>query len=452
MLRVAEVRNALGAQLLSERPGKARSFSGVTNDSRTARPDELFVALKTESRDGHDFVPAAVGAGATGVIVSDAADVPEGVAVFRVRDTKTSLGNLAAYWRQRFLIRAIVVTGSLGKTTTKELIAAVLGSQHSVLKSAANFNDEVGISMTLLQLRNRHERAVLEVGMYEIGEIRRLCEIARPDVAVVMNVGPNHMERLGTLEAIARAKAEAVEALPWTGSAVLNHDDPLVDAMRSKTKARPMTFGLSAGSEIRGSDVRSKGFDGVDFQVSMAGRALQAHSPLPGVDLVSNALAAIAVAIADGMSLEHAVAALRQAEVPSRLQTKAAKSGALILDDCYNASPASTLAALSVLEETPGRHLALLGDMLELGPAEEEGHRHVGERAAEVAQILYTVGPRGRIIAEAAREAGAACVKHYDSKEEAAKALKEEAGEGDVLLVKASHGMALETVVAELVG
>jgi UDP-N-acetylmuramoyl-tripeptide--D-alanyl-D-alanine ligase len=179
---------------------------------------------------------------------------------------------------------------------------------------------------------------------------------------------------------------------------------------------------------------------------------LEAHSPLAGADLVPNALAALAVAFADGMSLEHAVSALRSAQVPARLQVRRARSGALVLDDCYNASPASMFAALAVLEETPGRRIALLGDMLELGAAEAEGHRNVGRRAADVAAVLYTVGPRAKMIADAAAEAGAKCVRHFESREEATEALQREARDGDVVLIKASHGMALEAVVAELVG
>jgi UDP-N-acetylmuramoyl-tripeptide--D-alanyl-D-alanine ligase len=288
--------------------------------------------------------------------------------------------------------------------------------------------------------------------MFREGEIRRLCEISRPDVGVVMNVGPNHMERLGSIEAISRAKAEAVVDLPWTGTAILNHDDARVDAMRDLTKAKVLTFGLAPGADVRATDIHSRGLAGIDFQVNAFGRALPAHSPLPGADLVPNALAAIATAFADGISLEEAVGALANARIPARLQVKKARTGALILDDCYNASPASTVAALGVLEETPGRHVALLGDMLELGAAEAEGHRCVGERAAQFVDLLITVGPRGRMIADSARASGAREVQHFDSKDGAAEVLKSSLRTGDVVLVKASHGMALETVVAELVG
>jgi UDP-N-acetylmuramoyl-tripeptide--D-alanyl-D-alanine ligase len=451
MLTVDDVRTALGPDLLAETPGSASSFSAVSNDSRVTKPGELFVALETEVRDGHAFVADAVARGAAGVLVHHEIDVPAGVSSFRVANTQHALGELAHAWRERFpFLKVTVVTGNVGKTTTKELTAALLGRFCHVLKSPANFNDEIGLSMTLFQLMEAYERAVLEVGMFELGEIRRLCEIARPETAVVLNVGPTHLERLGSIEAIAAAKAEAVESLSQWGTAILNADDPYVAAMDRKTKARVITFGIERHADVRATGLKSRGLSGVDFSVSAGGRSVPAHSPLPGVRLVSNALAAITVAFSEGISLEETVHALSQTEVPARLQSRLAAGGALVLDDSYNASPASMLSALSVLAETPGRRVALLGDMLELGSAEADGHRSVGERAAEVADILFTVGPRGRMIAEAARAIGATTVEHFDDKAEAVRELKELLGPGDVLLVKASHGLALNTVVEDL--
>jgi UDP-N-acetylmuramoyl-tripeptide--D-alanyl-D-alanine ligase len=450
MLSLLELRQALGRELLSERPGAARGFAGVTNDSRRAAPGEVFFALRTESRDGHDFIADACARGATGVVAEREAAVPEGVALFRVRDTKRALGEVARYWRSRFEVKCIAISGNVGKTTTKELTAALLARKGPVLRSPANFNDEVGLAMTVLQLTNRHRRAVLEVGMFELGEIRRLVEICRPEVAVVLNVGPTHLERLGSMEAIAAAKAEAVEGLPASGWAVLNADDPRVAAMAGLTRARVLTFGLGAGADVRGVEVRSRGLAGVDFSLRVLDRAVATHSPLPGAALVSNALAAAAVAIADGWSVEEAAAALPCLEPETRLRSRRARSGALVLDDTYNAGPASMLAALDVLAETPGRRIALLGDMLELGSEEAAGHALVGERAAAVADVLFTVGERGRLIAEAARREGATEVHHVASREAAVRQLAALLRPGDVLLVKASHGMRLETVVEEL--
>jgi UDP-N-acetylmuramoyl-tripeptide--D-alanyl-D-alanine ligase len=451
LLTVDDVRNALGEDLLGERQGVTRSFRTVTNDSRVAKSGELFVALKTENADGHDFIADAVTHGVTGVVV-DREDIflPIDTWAFLVADTRHALGELARFYRGRFPVKSVVVTGNVGKTTTKELSAALLASRYNVLKSPSNFNDEVGLSMTLFQLTEQHERAVLEVGMFELGEIRRLCQIAQPEIAVVLNVGPTHLERLGSLGAIASAKAEAIEALPETGWAVLNADDPYVAAMATKTRARILSFGIeSEAATLRATDLRSRGLAGVDFTISGGGRSTKTHSPLPGEKLVINALAAMGVAMADGMSLQEAAGALAHAEVPLRLQAKPAINGATVLDDSYNASPASMLAALAVLAEMPGRRLALLGDMLELGSYEAEGHRSVGERAAQVVEVLYTIGPRGPRIGAAAKAAGAE-VRHFESKHEAARELRRVLKPGDILLVKASHGLELGSVVAEL--
>jgi UDP-N-acetylmuramoyl-tripeptide--D-alanyl-D-alanine ligase len=451
MFSVDDVRAALAADLTGERAGAAGSFSGVINDSRVSLPGQLFVALKTEARDGHDFIPEALSRGVRGVVVHrDDILLPEAVWAFRVRDTRHAIGELARYWRRQMPARAVVVTGNTGKTTTKELVAAVLSRRYNVLKSYSNFNDEVGLAMTIFELTEAHERAVFEVGMFVLGEIRRLCEIAQPVTAVVLNVGPTHLERLGSMEAIARAKAEAVEALPASGNAILNADDPYVAPMATRTSARVMTFGIDNHAEIRASDLRSRGLGGVEFMLSCPGRSLRVRSPLPGVRLVYNALAAIAVGIVEGMSVEEAVHALETAQVPQRLRPLLAAGGATILDDSYNASPASMLAALSVLAEVPGRRIALLGDMLELGSAEAEGHRQVGEVSAGVTDMLFTVGPRGALIAAAARAAGARFVHHFEAKEEATAELRGLLGPGDVLLVKASHGLYLGTVVQDL--
>lgn len=451
MFTVDQIREALGTNLTGERAGSATAFSEITNDSRVAKQGELFVALQTEVRDGHDFIAGAIANGATGVIVSNAEiDLPDDVWAFLVPDTKHAIGELARHYRARFPAKSIAVAGNVGKTTTKETIAAVLGSRYQVLKSPANFNDEIGLAMTLFMLDETRERIVVEVGMFELGEIRRLCEIAAPEIAVVLNVGPTHLERLGTMEAIAQAKGEAVEGLPEHGVAILNADDHYVSKMAEKTKARVLTFGIENRADFRAFNIEGRGIEGTDFTLQCMGRELRVHSPLPGPRLVYNALAAIAVAVADGMSVEEAAGALAQQKIPARLQMKTASSGATILDDSYNASPASMLAALGVLSETPGHRYALLGDMLELGSAEADGHRSVGEEAARVVDGLFTVGPLGVQIAAAAMAAGLRLVRHFDDRDEAAAFLRENLGPGDIILIKASHGLRLDAVVAEL--
>ena len=448
-----DVRNALSDCLQAERPGATSAFTAVTNDSRVAEPGELFVALTTEARDGHDFISDAVARGATGVIYNREIGLPDHVWAFRVDDTQHAIGELARAWRSGFDVRATAIAGNVGKTTTKELTAAVLrGCGHTVLKSPLNFNDEIGLAMTLFQLNPNYDRAVVEVGMFALGEIRRLCEITQPQIGVVLNVGPTHLERLGSMQAIAEAKSEAVQDLPATGCAILNADDPWVAAMAPRTRAQVLTFGTHSNADFRASEIQSHGLAGVDFTLACLGRSLRVRSPVPGAKLVPNALAALAVAVADGASVEEAAEALTAAQVTTRLQVKMAASGATILDDSYNANPASMMAALDVVSEVPGRRCALLGDMLELGSAEATGHRSVGEHAARVVDALFTIGPLGLQIAAAARSAGARTVRHFDTKEEAVEVLRAYLGPGDLLLVKASHGLALGAVVAELVG
>ena len=430
-----------------------QSFSGVAIDSRQVQPGDLFIALPGEHRHGREFIPDAISRGAAGVIAEkQPRDLPHDVCFFQVDNTLAALQRLAAYWRGKYRVKVVGITGSVGKTTCKELTAAVLSSGYQVLKSEANLNTEIGLPLTLLQLRPEHEQVVLEMGMYGLGDIRLLCQMARPQIGVVTNVGPVHLERLGTLEAIAQAKAELVESLPVDGWAVLNGDDPLVAAMAERTSARVALFGESPQCSVRGTVLSTSGLEGISFRLTCDDESVDVSAPLPGRHNLYNALAAATVGLADGLSLQEVAAALAAADVLLRLRVLSGPQGSTILDDTYNASPASMLAALDLLAELPGRHLALLGDMLELGTFEEEGHCLVGERAARTTDILYTVGERGRIIGEAAQAAGHQDVRFLASKEAAAAAIRETLSEGDHLLVKASRAMALETVIEELTG
>ncbi|MCJ7811608.1 MAG: UDP-N-acetylmuramoyl-tripeptide--D-alanyl-D-alanine ligase [Dehalococcoidia bacterium] len=454
MLTVQDITAALDPLLnLVIRAIGRQSFSGVAIDSRQVQPGDLFIALPGEHRHGREFIPDAISRGAAGVIAEkQPRDLPHDVCFFQVDNTLAALQRLAAYWRGKYRVKVVGITGSVGKTTCNELTAAVLSSGYQVLKSEANLNTEIGLPLTLLQLRPEHEQVVLEMGMYGLGDIRLLCQMARPQIGVVTNVGPVHLERLGTLEAIAQAKAELVESLPVDGWAVLNGDDPLVAAMAERTSARVALFGESPQCSVRGTVLSTSGLEGISFRLTCDDESVDVSAPLPGRHNLYNALAAATVGLANGLSLQEVAAALAAADVLLRLRVLSGPQGSTILDDTYNASPASMLAALDLLAELPGRHLALLGDMLELGTFEEEGHCLVGERAAQTTDILYTVGERGRIIGEAAQAAGHQDVRFLASKEAAAAAIRETLSEGDHLLVKASRAMALETVIEELTG
>jgi UDP-N-acetylmuramoyl-tripeptide--D-alanyl-D-alanine ligase len=439
------------AELLVAGQGPAdRSFSRAVIDSRRVERGDLFIALHGERRDGHDFIGEALERGAAGLVVERPLDAPQDVAVFQVSDALSALQRLAAYWRARHDIRVVGVTGSVGKTTCKELIAAVLGARYRVLKSPENLNTEIGLPLTLLYLAEEHERAVLEMAMYGPREINLLCRIAAPQTGVVTNVGPVHLERLGSMGAIAAAKAELVEALPVDGLAVLNGDDPQVAAMATRTKARTLLYGQSAQCEVRADDLRGRGLEGISFRLSYEGESVAVETPLPGRHHVYPALAAAAVGLSEGMTLAEIAAALRQARPDLRLRVRRATSGATVLDDSYNASPQSMLAALDLLAELPGRRIAVLGEMRELGAAEEEGHRQVGERAAACAGLVLVVGERARPLYEAALAAGTEA-RFFNAPEDALPVLRDELKSGDHVLVKASRAVALETVVDALV-
>ena len=437
-------------------PTSVDSVIGASADSRTVTPGSLFVAMPGERTDGHRFVTDALRAGAVGALVDRPVDVPADVdaAIIRVADPLVALQELAAWWRSRHAVRVVGITGSTGKTIAKEITADVLSRTLNTLRNEGNLNSETGLPMTLLRLEPSHEAAVLEMSMYTVGEIARLAELARPEVGIVLAVHPTHLERAGSIERIAQAKGELPEALPADGLAVLNADDPWVSAMRDRTRATVRTFGLGPTADVRADDVVSHGLAGTEFTIHAAWGSRRMKSGTPGRHLVPHALAASAAA--DWMAvppeeLEAALAAGSRA--PHRMEIAQAAGGSTLVDDTYNASPVSVGGALDFLAETlvadGGRRIAVLGDMLELGPDEERLHREIGDRVARAADAIVAVGERGRWIAEAARAAGAARVLTADDAEEAAAVVERELAPGaaDVVLLKASRGIGLDRAV-----
>jgi len=450
-ISLQEVLENLGPALVARGGPPHPRFRGVSVDSRQVEDGHLFVALRGQHHDGHDFLAEAVARGARGVVVSRPAYGWEEVAVFHVRDTLEALHRLAAGRRRRHPALTVVgITGSVGKTTCKELTAAVLARRLPTLKSPGNLNTEVGLPLALMALEAHHRVAVLEMGMFARGDIDLLCRLAAPQVGVVTNVGPVHLERLGSLGAIAAAKGELLEALPPQGTAIVNGDCSWTRRLAARTSARVVTFGLGPHCQVRAEDVVGRGLSGFSFRlVAPVGEAV-VHSPMPGRHNVYNALAAAAVGLALGMELEEVAGALAEARTDLRLRTVPGPRGSTIIDDTYNASPASVLAALDLLSELEGRRLALLGDMLELGSYAEEGHRLVGERAGRLVDVLVLVGEWAEVMAQAARRGGRAQVTVAASKGEAAEALRRQLGPGDYLLVKGSRALALEEVVEAL--
>jgi UDP-N-acetylmuramoyl-tripeptide--D-alanyl-D-alanine ligase len=445
------------------------TFSDVVTDSRQAQPGALFVALPGEQTDGHGFVSQALANGAAGALIhQDIVLNPQpaivdvratmdpallahlgGPVLIRVDDTLKALQRIAAGWRARFPVCTIGITGSIGKTTTKETVAGVISQRYDTLKSEGNLNNEIGLPLTLLRLRPNHERAVLEMGMYARGEIAELAAIARPHIGVVINVGPSHLERLGSLEAIADAKAELVEALPPDGTAVLNADDLMVSGMAERTPAGIFTYGLSAEADLWADSIASLGLDGISFRMHYRDEKLYVKVPMLGRHSVHTALAAAAVGLVDGLNWQEILDGLQEPRRQLRLVVVPGVNHSTILDDTYNASPDSTLAALNLLDDLNNRKIAVLGDMRELGAYEVEGHEKVGVRAAAVLDGLITVGELGRTIGEAAVEAGMPpeTVLFTNNNTEAIEALRKILQPGDTVLIKGSRALQMEEIV-----
>jgi UDP-N-acetylmuramoyl-tripeptide--D-alanyl-D-alanine ligase len=447
-----DIRQGLDGLLVASRAPRRATFGRAVIDSRQAAPGDIFFALRGERSDGHEFVSQALSAGAAAAVVERPIDVTDEVPVFQVENSLRALQRLATYWRGRHDVRVIGVTGSVGKTTAKEVIATVLARRYSVLKTEANLNTEIGVPLTVLEMRAGHQRAVLEMAMHARGEIALLARIAQPHVGVVTVVAPVHLERLGYMGGIAAAKAELVEALPPDGLAVLNGDDARVATFGRRTRARAVLFGLSQQCDIRAQDVCSRGLEGIGFRLLARGRSQKIELPLPGRHHVYPALAAAAVALEEGMDLDEIAEALAGVRMDIRLIRRTGPAGSTIIDGSYNASPPSMLAALDLLSELPGRRIALLGEMRELGAASEDGHRRAGRRAAEVCDMLLVVGEEARIIAEEAERYGNKNVRAFASPVEAAAALKRELRAGDHVLVKGSRAVGLEEAVRTLTG
>ena len=453
-------------------PGPPMTVSEVVVDSRQAGKNSVFVALRGKREDGHQYIQDAFRRGALAAIVekpSECASIldlragsegrPRDLSLpvcLLVDSSLAALQRAAGWWREKFDVRTIGITGSVGKTTTKEFVASVLAQRYKVLKSQGSHNNEIGLPLTLLHLNDSYERVVLEMGTFGPGEITLLARIARPQVGVVTNVGPVHLERMGTIERIARAKAELTQALPSDGLAVLNGDDKWVRAMAQQTQARVFLYGLCPDCDLWADEVESCGLEGVRFKFHYAragkkAETLHVHIPLLGQHSVHTALRAAAVGLCEGLSWDEIIHGLRTGE-QLRLLAVPGLGGSTLLDDTYNSSPDSAIAALNLLDELDGRKIAVLGDMLELGGYAVEGHCRVGRRAMDVASLLVTVGELGQLIGEGALGYGMPPerVIHVEDNEQAIARLQNLMRKGDILLIKGSRGMAMEQIVEAL--
>ena len=450
----------------------------VVADVSQVTPGGVFVAAPSGAADGHASIPDALERGAVAVVM-EAHGLPlvEGLVKIQVGDptgatpqltaplsalptplalvvpdTLAALQKMGRAWRAQMPAQTIGITGSVGKTTTKELVAAVLSRRFDTLKSESGLAHDLGLPLTLLRLRPHHQRAVLEMGTLGPGEIAAQCAMAHPRIGIVTNVGIAHLERLGSQDAIQQAKSELPASLPSDGVAILNGDDPRVRAMRDVTQARVFLYGLTPDCDLWASDLNSRGLEGIGFRVHYGRESLYVRVPLLGQHSVHTTLRAIAAGLVEGMTWEEIIAGLQSIPGQVRLVVVPGVNGATLLDDTYNASPDSGLAALNLLREMPGRRIAVLGDMLELGHLAASGHEMVGCRAAEIVNRLIAVGELARMIADGARGCGmnADCIEWYPDNEGALAALRGELQPGDFVLVKGSPALGMDTIVTGL--
>lgn len=462
-LSLKEILDATGGTLLAGDP-EMRPL-GISTDSRSLIPGEMFVALRGENFDGHDFAVSALAKGACGVLMEKGRlrglvqSAPgSGAALVEVRDTLFALGEIAGKWRRLHDTQVVGITGSNGKTTTKEMLASILERTRSVLKNKGNLNNRVGLPLTLLGLRQHHRAAVLEMGTSEPGEIARLCSIALPQVGLITQVAAAHLEGLGSIEAIAKEKGELFNALGAQGKALVNLDDPWVVRLASRCQAHKVSFGFSQGAVARAVEVEPFEDQGARFRLELAGESAWVHLKAQGVPMVKGALAAAAAAWVLGATLEEIKQALEDFRpVGGRLHVVNLHQGKVLIDDTYNANPASMEAALELLcKGASGRTIAVLGEMRELGVAAPSAHRELGEMAARLGvKVLVAVGRWAPWVAEGALEAaenGGTDVRKASNCEEAVEFLRSLVLPGDRILVKGSRAAAMETVVEALKG
>lgn len=453
LLTVQEVVRALHGALVGGDLGVP--VTGVSIDSRSLEVGEAFFAIRGYRLDGHAFVGDAAARGASCLVVHHLPDeIPLHVPVILVEDTTRALGRLALFHRNRFSVPVVAVTGSNGKTTTKEMVAAILAGLGPVLKSEASFNNQWGLPLTLLRLRSEHQAVALELGANQHGEIATLAGIARPSVGIVTTVAAAHTEFFGSLEEVQREKSSLVRAIPPEGCVILNGDDARVREMVSGARCPVLFYGMSAEADVRALGPIDETVDGVSFTLAIRGVRSPVRLAFAGRHNVLNALAGAAAGTALGLALPQIVQGLERAR-PLKGRCVWRRAGAVrILDDTYNANPAAVQAALAVLARArgAGRILVALGDMLELGETAEAAHRDVGRKVAQLGAVEFVgVGPLARHAVAAAREAGLSESHHAETTEDAVALLLKRLAPGDYLLVKGSRGMRMERVVDALV-
>ncbi len=444
------VLNSTKGKLISE--NFDYEFSGISTDSRTIVESQLFVALKGENYDGHKFICDAIDRGAAGVILEDVClkSKPRGKLYVKVDSTLDSLGDLAKSFRESFEnLRVIAITGSNGKTTTKEMVSAVIGQKYDVLKNTGNFNNLIGLPQTLFNLEDKNEVAVLELGMNRFGEIRRLAEICSPQIGVITNIGKAHIGNLGGIDGVKKAKSELVERFGAEQTFIVNKDDAMILDIAANTGCKKITYSLHGDADVRALNIERDGLSSRLFTLAIGSKKRSIRLNNIGLHNVSNALCASACGVAMGLALDEIASGLEKFEFPSmRLEIIDSAHGFKIINDCYNASPDSMKNAIDELSELKSefKKIAVLGDMLELGKDAEKEHELLGEYIAKSnIDYLFTYGDLGKLIAKGAkRSVNASC---YHDHKSIADQIMQVAKKGDVVLIKGSRGIKMEKVI-----
>jgi UDP-N-acetylmuramoyl-tripeptide--D-alanyl-D-alanine ligase len=446
-LSLAQIANWSGGTIVSGDPDT--SATRVSKDTRTLEPGDLYLALHGDNHDGNTFVADAIRRGAAAALLDADVPVPPDFPVIRVADTLAALQSLASAYRNELNLHAIGITGSSGKTSTKEFTAAVLSARYPVAKTLGNLNNHFGLPLTILEANSTHQAAVWEMGMNHPGEIATLAEIGRPDAAIITNIGTAHIEFFPETgrDGIAAEKSSLAEAIGPDGVVILPNEDDYTDFIAARCKARVVRAGLTGG-QVTGTITKTTP-DGTTFQTTAYGETAAAHLPVPGEHMVRNALLAIAAGLEHGLSLEDCIEGLQTARLTGGRLKQTLVRGIRIIDDSYNANPDSVEAALKTLASIPttGRRIAVLGRMGELGTYAETGYARVGQSAANHADILITTGPETAPLATAARESGLTKVHETKDTAEAATLLRDLAREGDTILIKGSRSAKMEQVL-----
>ncbi|MCR5527125.1 MAG: UDP-N-acetylmuramoyl-tripeptide--D-alanyl-D-alanine ligase [Lachnospiraceae bacterium] len=451
-MTLKNIAEAVEGELVLNGADPETEITGAELDSRKIGAGNLFFATVGERVDGHTFIPQVFEKGAACVICEKRPEDPKGAYIL-VKSSFEALEKAAEFYRAQLDCKVVAITGSVGKTSTKETIAAVLSEKYKVLKTAGNLNNNIGLPLMVLSIRDEHEIAVLELGISHFGEMVRMDRIARPDIAVITNIGTSHMENLGSQQGIYEEKSHIFDYLSDEGFAVLNGDDPILSKVDDAKGHKVLYFGKGADASSKIKNIVSKGLDGSDFELELRGRSskLNAHISLSGEHMVRNAACAALIAEHFGLTDEEIVKGIAAVKPMSGRSNVIHAGESIILDDCYNANPDSMKAALNMLMLANGRKVAIMGDMFELGENEREMHHEVGCYASETGvDVIVAIGGLGEEIYRGALECGKSEKHYYKTKEEFFGDMNNVLKNGDNILVKASHGMHFEEIVEKL--